>query len=234
LIKAYAGLRSPGFDEWIFKGTKTHGFVGVKWARKRGIDLQHLKLEYEGERGDKALGKLVADGNKEMATYYAVRSEVRDAKVDDQYGGPSTTLVEALRLGYSEVAKCLIDRGADVNKANSHGETPLWWASSKGHLEVVRALLDAKAEVNKAANGGQTPLYWASFYGHLEVVRALIDRGADVNKANSHGETPLWWASSKGHLEVVRALLDAKAEVNKADRNGMTPLYEAPTMGTWR
>ena len=60
LIKAYVGLCSPGFDEWIFKGTKIHGFVGVKWARKRGIDLQHLKLEYEGERGDKALGKLVA------------------------------------------------------------------------------------------------------------------------------------------------------------------------------
>ena len=62
LIKAYVGLRSPGFDEWIFKGTKIHGFVGVKWARKRGIDLQHLKLEYEGQRGDKALGKLVVDG----------------------------------------------------------------------------------------------------------------------------------------------------------------------------
>merc|ERR1711965_1165809 len=95
LIKAYKGLRSPGFDEWIFKGTKEGGFVGVKWARKRGIDLQHLKLEYEGERGDKALGKLMMDGNEEMATYYAVRSEVRDAKVDGQYGGSSTTLVEA-------------------------------------------------------------------------------------------------------------------------------------------
>ena len=55
LIKAYVGLRSAGFDEWIFKGTKIGGFVGVKWARKRDIDLQNLKLEYEGERGDKAL-----------------------------------------------------------------------------------------------------------------------------------------------------------------------------------
>ena len=118
LIKAYKGLRSPGFDEWTFKGTKAGGFVGVKWARKRGIDLQHRKLEYEGERGDKALGKLVVDKNEEMATFYAVRSEVGDTKVDGQYGGSSTTLVEALRLGYLEVAKCLIDRGADVNKAD--------------------------------------------------------------------------------------------------------------------
>jgi hypothetical protein len=32
--------------------------------------------EREGERGDKALGKLVRDENKEMATFYAARSEV--------------------------------------------------------------------------------------------------------------------------------------------------------------
>ena len=55
LIKACVGLRSPGFDEWVFKGVKIGGFVGVKRARKRDIDLQHLKLEYEGERGGKAL-----------------------------------------------------------------------------------------------------------------------------------------------------------------------------------
>ena len=30
VIPAYVGLRSPGFDEWVFKGTKIHGFVGVK------------------------------------------------------------------------------------------------------------------------------------------------------------------------------------------------------------
>ena len=35
LIKAYKGIRSPGFDEWVFKGTKLGGFVGVRWARKR-------------------------------------------------------------------------------------------------------------------------------------------------------------------------------------------------------
>ena len=91
LIKAYKDLRFPGFDDWVFKGTKTGGFVGVKWARKRDIDLQNLKLEYEGERGDNALGELVVDENKEMATYYALRSEVRDIQVTDQHGRSSTT-----------------------------------------------------------------------------------------------------------------------------------------------
>ena len=56
LIKAYKGLRSAGLDEWTFKGTKKGGFAGVKWARKRDIDLQNLKLEYEKGEGTRRLG----------------------------------------------------------------------------------------------------------------------------------------------------------------------------------
>ena len=53
--------------------------MGVKWARKRDIDLQNLKLEYEGERTGRGAGEAGGDENKDMATYYAVRSEARDA-----------------------------------------------------------------------------------------------------------------------------------------------------------
>ena len=53
LVKAYKGLRSGGFDEWVY--SDANRFEGVRWARKRGVDLRELKLEYKGERdGDKA------------------------------------------------------------------------------------------------------------------------------------------------------------------------------------
>ena len=76
--------------------------VGVKWATRRDINLQNLKLEYEGEREDKALGKLVVDRNKGMAAFYALRSEVRDTKVNGRLGRFSTTLIEAILKGYLE------------------------------------------------------------------------------------------------------------------------------------
>ena len=41
LEKAYVGLRSAGFDEWVFKDTDD--FAGLRWARKRGVDLRDLK-----------------------------------------------------------------------------------------------------------------------------------------------------------------------------------------------
>ena len=88
LEKAYRGLRSGGFDEYVF--SSRNDYEGIKWARKRGIDLWHLKMEYKGEKDvDKVLGLLVVDEKKEMATYYAERSDAEDTEVNGRYGRPS-------------------------------------------------------------------------------------------------------------------------------------------------
>ncbi len=226
LEKAYRGLRSGGFDEYVF--SDENDYEGIRWARKRGIDLWHLKLEYWGEKdADKVLGLLVVDEKKEMATYYAERSDAEDTEVDDRNGRPSSTLLEASRRGYLEVVRSLIGRGVDVNRSDDQGKTPLYSASYWGHLEVVRALLAAGADVNKSDNDGVTPLYETSRGGYLDVVRALLAAGADVNRSSNSGDTPLYWASLYGHLEVVRALLAAGADVNRSDNDGGTPLSVA-------
>ena len=132
LMKAYKGLRSAGFDEWTFKDTNR--FEGVRWARERDMDLQKLKLEYKGKRdGDKVLWQLVEDEEEDMATYYATRSEARDAEI---WTGTeiSTTLIETSRCGYLEVVKCLLMRDADVNKGDNDGETSLYSASYEWHV----------------------------------------------------------------------------------------------------
>ena len=85
------------------------------------------------------------------------------------------------------MVKTLIAAKADVDKADSSGETPLCFASSGlqycfgsqyGHLEVVKALLAAKADVNKADNMGKTPLYRALYYKCTELVALLRAAGA--------------------------------------------------------
>ena len=103
LQKAYVGLRSAGFDEWVFKDK--NNLEGLRWARKRGIDLRHLKLEYKGETDrDKALLELVRDEKEDVATYYAMRSDAWDV-------GDGTTLRKALEHGYLTVVQCILERG---------------------------------------------------------------------------------------------------------------------------
>jgi ankyrin repeat protein len=65
--------------------------------------------------------------------------------------------------------------GADVNKADVKGASPLFVAAQNGHLEVLRCLLqDFGADVNQATIGGTTPMMIAAQHGHVAVVPPLI------------------------------------------------------------
>ena len=95
-----------------------------------------------------------------------------------------TALMEASYRGYFDVAKLLVENGADVNLSatDDGGSTnPLYYACQEGHTDLVRLLIDNKANVNKACtDNGRTPLYCASFEGYTDIARLLIDGMADV------------------------------------------------------
>jgi len=130
-------------------------------------------------------------------------------------------LIEAAQKGVLERVKELIKCGADPNKVDHSGNSPLHWASDFGrseivkeliHLEIVNELIKCGADVNKASSQGYTPLHWASFHGHLEMANELIKCGADVNKESSQGHTPLNVASWHEHLEMEKKLQNPKVE----------------------
>ena len=64
-----------------------------------------------------------------------------------------------------KLLKCLLRAGADKEKANKDGWTPLIVASNKGHTEIVEILIRAGADKEKADKDGWTPLIFASGHG---------------------------------------------------------------------
>ncbi|KAI8980143.1 ankyrin repeat-containing domain protein, partial [Trametes punicea] len=60
--------------------------------------------------------------------------------------------------GSEDIVRYLIDQGADVNRGDSAGWTPLHIASSGGFEDVVKELLGAGADVNSRNDKGLTPL----------------------------------------------------------------------------
>ena len=74
-------------------------------------------------------------------------------------------LTYAATTGKLDIVNLFLTNGADVNKANNDGYTPISQASLRGHLEVVKALIKAEAEVNKADDDGRTPISRASWRG---------------------------------------------------------------------
>ena len=128
---------------------------------------------------------------------------------------------------FLDVAKLLIDRGADVNAADSDDETPLSNAARANSLDVAKLLIDRGADVNAADSDGETPLHGAARANSLDVAKLLIDRGAVVNAADSDGETPLSDAARANSLDVAKLLIDRSADVNTARSDGWTPLHGA-------
>ena len=129
-------------------------------------------------------------------------------------------LHDAAIAGNSAEIRRLVDRGADVNRRDAAGNTPLQYAAMSPDGEVVRYLIDHGATVMTANRLGATPLHYAS----APAARVLVERGADVNAVDSHGWTPL-------HVnrvpEVIDLLLDKGADIQRKDPRGWTPLHSA-------
>jgi ankyrin repeat protein len=139
---------------------------------------------------------------------------------------------EAAELGSIAMMRCLVEElGADVNGANSDGQTPILLASLKGHVNLVRFLaVTLCADVNKAARSGATPLLCAAQNGYLELVQCLIQElGADVYQTSVIGSTPLRMAAQFGHLNVL--LNESYADVNQVSHDGSTPMNYASEDG---
>ncbi len=94
----------------------------------------------------------------------------------------------------------LIKLGADVNKKNKYGMSPLHNCASNNHIKIATVLLEYVDEVDKSLKVdmnvtepcfGNTPLQLASANGHLDMVKLLVEKGANINFVNPKGLTAL-------------------------------------------
>ena len=74
------------------------------------------------------------------------------------------------------MVKLLLENGAELEKEDKNGQTPLSWAAENGHEAIVKLLLKNGAEVEKEDINGRKPLWWAAGNGHKAVVQLLLDQ----------------------------------------------------------
>jgi ankyrin repeat protein len=142
-----------------------------------------------------------------------------------------TALHVASRRGHLDVARLLLENGADTEAKDNEEHTALLWASRGGHVDVVRVLLEHGADVETRDDFDVSPLERATIEGegHLDVVRVLLEHGADATALNSENLTPLHYARGG---QVARLLLKlGGADPNILDSNDRTPLHQASELG---
>jgi len=97
-------------------------------------------------------------------------------------------LVEAARQGDAGLIRALVSAGADPNRADGAGTTPLMAAASTGRTAALAALADTGADLDVRDRLGRTALDLALASGHAEAVRLLRQRGAR-GSGKSPGDT---------------------------------------------
>ncbi|KAM7542139.1 hypothetical protein Aperf_G00000018490 [Anoplocephala perfoliata] len=155
-----------------------------------------------------------------------------DSPMEEQNENGHTPLMEATSNGHIEVARCLIENGANINTHSSEfKESALTLASYKGHAEMVKFLLDAGASHEHRTDEMHTALMEAAMEGHVDVARLLLDHGANVNIPQDSFESPLTLAACGGHTELVTLLIGYEADIEEVNDEGYTPLMEAAREG---
>lgn len=127
------------------------------------------------------------------------------ANIEHRTKSGSTAMMEAAQGGHAEVAKVLLDRGADIGNFR---DTALGIAAEKGHYKFVELLLTRHAPIDIKNKKGTTPLWMACYAGHIDVVKALVLSGADADATDSRKVSCLVAALRKGHVDVVRFLVN--------------------------
>ncbi|MGZ8400749.1 MAG: quinoprotein dehydrogenase-associated putative ABC transporter substrate-binding protein [Hyphomicrobium sp.] len=121
--------------------------------------------------------------------------------------------------------KFLVSKGADVNKVDGQGWTPLQSAARQRRDKMVKLLIELGADPNA---GDPTPLVAALMRDHVPSVKALIELGADKEKPGQDIFKPLPLAIAEDKYESAKALMEAGADVNSlSGTDQLTPLMIA-------
>ena len=127
----------------------------------------------------------------------------RGAEVNYKAAGHGqSALMWAISERHSNVARRLVERGADIRARSTGGYTPLLFAARVGDLESAKMLIAAGADVNDTTPDQASALVVAVVRGHASLAIDLLERGADPN-AGAAGYTALHWASGSWETELT-------------------------------
>ena len=172
----------------------------------------NVKLFYN----TKIIKKMVLYGYSRLAMEIMLNNDRSIYNINEQF-------IKSSEYGYLEVAKSLIELGANIHARNN---LAIIRASFYGHLSMVKLLVKLGANIRAQDN---LAIISASDLGHLSIVKLLIELGppkvvptfsspssppasscADVHARNN---LAIIRASNSGHLSVVKLLIKLGANI---------------------
>ncbi len=120
----------------------------------------------------------------------------------------TTPLILAARQGEASVVQELIAAGADLEAANSDGNTALWAACYAEQLPIIEQLVSAGANINHQNPDGVSVLIYAASAGKTSVVELLLAKGAEQSLTTVDDFSALDLAANP---TIIRLLMTAES-----------------------
>ena len=146
-----------------------------------------------------------------------------------------TALHVAARHEQTEIARLLLNHGAEVNAVNKAKQTPLYYAmpfrDQELNMELIELLVACGADVNATdKSGNNMPIQLAFGWRRdpLPALELLLRNGAHINAVSGEGRTVLdcamvYLGSPWNHVPRVELLLRYGANVNPVRTNDRYP-----------
>ncbi|RXM94240.1 Protein phosphatase 1 regulatory inhibitor subunit 16B, partial [Acipenser ruthenus] len=124
---------------------------------------------------------------------------------------------------YEEIAKILLNRGANVNARDNELWTPLHAAATCGHASLVKVLIQQGADLLAVNSDGNMPYDLCEDDPTLDIIEmAMANRGITQEMINE-----MRVAVEKRMISDIQELLQSRQDLGKTDEQGATLLHIA-------
>jgi len=126
------------------------------------------------------------------------------ARLEARNAEGATPLIAAANGGFTDIARLLLERGADVQarREGYYGSTALMEVAVGNDTAMALLLLEYGADVNLRDTFGDPAINWSAYYGHVPFTRLLLERGARWDVPSRHG-TALDIAARQWNLPLL-------------------------------
>lgn len=192
------------------------------------LTQQGAKLDFVRDPGPHPLTEYIKRGDLRMVKW--IIGANCDINAKDEQGWPALTI--ARRLGNTEVAGLLLEKGAAELDFEKNKDLAILYFAGKGDLVRVSELKDQKVSIDGKDTLSTRPLIEAVLNNQQEMVTYILDLGANPDLPDGQGNTALMIASAKGYGPIVEFLLARGADPFLQNKAGLTAYQQAMDQGT--
>jgi glycerophosphodiester phosphodiesterase len=143
-----------------------------------------VDINYQDGQGETALHVAARFGHAECAKILLEGSEYQKADTELAENAYSwTPLFIACVDGSLEVAKRLIEAGADVDRCDSSGWTPREHAALRGHIDIARLPAESSSSSEAASNNGVEAVFPQELSASPPAQSSVVDRKSKAKVA---------------------------------------------------